>query len=242
MDMVLYEAPLKIEVVGTNLFVNGQHHHRSVRLLNQMTKTLMNPLQINANPEMYYMFRNVYTHSELRYDVTILSSIPIHGECTKTYGHYHPANEKGLQYPEIYQVLSGEAVFLLQKKNRDGSVDTILTHAKKGDVLLMPPGYGHVSINPSDQDLLVLANLVYDKFESIYSDFEENRGGAYYYLKDGEIAQNSNYFVHLNERLTPKQINDRYKFECADILKEFLANPKKFEFLAKPELLGKVDG
>jgi glucose-6-phosphate isomerase len=198
----------------------------------------MKPLNINVNPEMYFMFRNVYRNNDLRYDITILSALEINGECTKTYGHYHPTNENGIEYPEIYQVLKGNAVFLLQKKNKSGSVDTIITHASAKDVILIPPGYGHVSINNSEEQL-ILANLVYDKFEPIYSDFEENCGGAYYYLRGGEIVQNSNYFVHLNERLTPKQINARYKFECSDILREFYSDPKKFDFLAKPELLGK---
>ncbi|VVC04068.1 Glucose-6-phosphate isomerase [Candidatus Bilamarchaeum dharawalense] len=236
--MVLYEKPLHIEVVGTNLLVNGQHHHKSVRLLGQMKRTLMNPVEGNLNPEMYYMFRNVYLTHDIRYDITLILPIDINGECAKTYGHYHPATENGLAYPEVYQVLKGEAVFLLQKPNKNGSVDTILIHAKEKEVLLMPPGYGHVSINPGEE-VLVLSNVVYDKFESIYSDFEDNRGGAYYYLKGGEVVQNSNYIVQRNERLTTQQLNERYKFSCNDILKEFHDHPKQFEFLAKPELLGK---
>lgn len=236
MAMVLYENPIRIELEATELIVNGEKHHKAIRFLNQMKKTLRKPIGGNINPEMYFMFRNIYSKNDLRYDITILSALDINGECTKTYGHYHPQNEKGLQYPEIYQVLLGEVVFILQKKNTDGTVDTIITGAKQGEVILMPPGYGHVSINPSEEPL-VLSNLVYDKFESIYTDFEENQGAAYYYLKGGEITQNSNYIVKHNERMTPEQINKKYKFECKDILKEFYENPKKFEFLGKPELL-----
>ncbi|MFH1785227.1 MAG: glucose-6-phosphate isomerase family protein [Candidatus Micrarchaeota archaeon] len=234
--MVLYENPIRIELDGIDIIVNGETHHKSIRYLNQMKKTLMKSIDGNINPEMYFMFRNIYSNHDLRYDITILSALEINGECTKTYGHYHPEDEKGISYPELYQVLKGEAVFILQRKNRDGSIDTIMTHAKEGDVILMPPGYGHVSINPGDK-ALVLSNLVYDKFESVYTDFEENQGGAYYYLKGGEIVQNSNYIVKHNERMTPEQINERYKFNCKDLLKEFYENPKKFEFLRNPELL-----
>lgn len=238
MATVLYEKPVSIELVGANLMVNGQQHHKSVRLLSQMKKTLMKQVDMVANPEMYYMFRNVYHAQNLRYDVTVIPALDVNGECVKTYGHYHPANNVGLQYPEVYQVLRGEVVFLLQKKNRNGSVDTILVHAKEKDVVLVPPGYGHISINPGE-GVLVLCNVVYDKFESLYGDFEDNQGGAYYYLKGGEIVQNSNYIVQRNERLSPEQLNERYKFSCKDLLVEFYDNPKKFEFLGKPELLGK---
>ncbi|MFH1521299.1 MAG: glucose-6-phosphate isomerase family protein [Candidatus Micrarchaeota archaeon] len=238
MATVLYEKPVSIELVGTNLIVNGQQHHKSVRLLNQMKKTLMKDVDGTDNPEMYYMFRNVYHNNDLRYDVTIIPARDIEGECAKTYGHYHPAKDNGLQYPEVYQILNGNAVFLLQKKNRNGSVDTLLIHAKEKEVILIPPGYGHVSINPGE-DMLVLCNLVYDKFESLYCDFEDNRGGAYYYRKGGEIVQNSNYMVQRNEWITPQQLNEKYGFSCKDLLMEFHDNPKKFEFLEKPELLGK---
>lgn len=238
MATVLYEKPVSIELVGTNLMVNGQQHHKSVRLLSQMKKTLMKQVDMVANPEMYYMFRNVYHAQDLRYDVTVIPALDVNGECVKTYGHYHPANDAGLQYPEVYQVLKGEVVFLLQKKNRNGSVDTILVHAKEKDVVLVPSGYGHISINPGES-VLVLCNVVYDKFESLYGDFEDNQGGAYYYLKGGEIVQNSNYIVQRNERLSPQQLNERYKFSCKDLLVEFYDNPKKFEFLGKPELLGR---
>lgn len=235
MDAVLYEKPLRIELAGSSLFVNGGQHPRSVRTLSQMSKVLMGKIEDTAAEDAYYMYRSVYVRDDIRFDITVIPPATIKGEYTKTFGHYHPGSEDGPSYPEVYQVLRGSAVFIMQKKNRNGSMDAIVVKANEGEIVLLPPGYGHVSVN-SGEKTLVLANLVYDRFESLYNEFEENRGAAYYYLKGGELVQNTNYIVQKSERLSPAQLNERYGFSSDDLLTEFHADPKRFEFLKKPKL------
>ena len=41
-----------------------------------------------------------------------------------------------------------------------------LVKTTKGDIVLIPPGYGHVTINPSAEETLVMANLVSTAFVS----------------------------------------------------------------------------
>src|SRR4030095_2868214 len=167
MDIVLYDKPLRLELIGNNLFVNGNQHPKSVRTLGQMKDVLMNFKDYAANIDMYYMYRSVYKNNDMRFDITLIPSLEVDGESAKTHGHYHPPSEDGLAYPEVYQVLSGSAVFVLQKKNRSGNVDAMVVTANEKDVVLLPPGWGHVSVNNSTEPL-VLSNLVYDKFESLY--------------------------------------------------------------------------
>jgi glucose-6-phosphate isomerase len=234
MDMVLYEKPLKIELVGLNLFVNGGQHPKSVRTLGQMKGVMMGNIEDPVNVDMYFMYRSVYKNDDIRYDITLIPSLSVKGEASKTFGHYHPGSEDGLAYPEVYQVLKGSAVFIMQKKNRNGSVDAYIVNANEGDIVILPPGFGHVSVNNGEGEL-VLGNLVYDRFESLYSEFEENRGAAYYYLKDGEILQNSNYIVQKSETLPAFEFNKMFGFVCKDLLSEFHSDPKKFDFLKKPK-------
>jgi glucose-6-phosphate isomerase len=238
MDILLYDKPKRIEVIGINLFVDGNQHPKSVRTLSQMKKTMMKYREEAANLEMYYMFRNVHKSDDTRYDITIIPPIEISGECAKTHGHYHPGSEEGPAYPEVYQVLSGKGVFILQKKNRNGSVDAMVVHAKAREVVLLPPGWGHVSVNTGEEPL-VLANLVYDRFESVYDEYDENQGAALYYLKDGEIVHNTNYIINRSENLDAEELNKRYGFASKDLLPEFLANPHKFAFLARPRIFFK---
>jgi glucose-6-phosphate isomerase len=238
MGITLYDGPTKIELVGHDLFVDGNRHPRTTRIMREMRKTLLSYSEAKGNNEAYFMYRNVYREGELRFDITVIPAAHFGDECAKTHGHYHPGSEDGPGYPEVYQVLHGSAVFILQKKNRNGSVNVTMVNAEKGETVLLPPGYGHVTVNKGE-DVLVLSNLVYDRFESLYGDYAANQGAAYYYLAGGEIRQNSNYIVEKNERVSAKEFNSRYGFSCDDLLLELQREPKNFEFLMKPGLLQK---
>jgi len=45
-----------------------------------------------------------------------------------------------------------------------------------GERIFIPPGYGHVTINPSDHRTLVMANVVSNAFLSEYRHYDEMCG------------------------------------------------------------------
>ncbi len=236
---LFYEEPVRIEVKGRSLFVNGEVHSFTVRSLSQMNEVLHTKLgQIVHDFPLYFMFRSIAQKEGLRYDITIIPPKKIGEEYAKTYGHYHPIAEKGLTYPEIYQVLSGRAIFVLQKRRSDGSVDALVTFGEKGQSVLIPPNWGHVTVNASKDEVLVMANLVADGFESDYADYKDGRGAAYY-VTDFGLEQNGYYVIRGTERKKPQEINAKYGFECGDLLREFWNDPSKFEFLKKPGLIAR---
>lgn len=234
----LYEKPLKVELAENQVFVDGKPHKRDARKLSELKDVLRGRVvpDFEGDPDIYYMFRQVYKKDGMRFDITVIPAMAIQGECAKTYGHSHPPAEDGLSYPEVYQVLSGTAIFLLQRANRDRSVDVALIKADAGQILLIPPNHAHVTINPADTTL-VLANVVANGFDSDYSEFKENRGAAFYYLSDGNIEQNAAYVVKDMSRPTPAEFNKRFGFACKDILSELDSRPEKFAFLKKPSVL-----
>jgi glucose-6-phosphate isomerase, archaeal len=133
----------------------------------------------------------IWLHSHaVRYDITVIPPSDIGGECMKTKGHYHPNNSAGVGYPELYEVIDGIAHFLLQKKTLD---TIVLVEAEKGDIVVIPPGYGHVTINPSEDKTLILANLVSTAFVSEYSVYDALHGAAYYELIGNNLVQNPHY-------------------------------------------------
>ncbi len=232
--MILYEEPMKIELIDGLIFVNGNQHPKDIRTVEQMKDVSYS--EVAGSGDAYYMFRDIYKENDIRFDITVIPPNALGEECMKTYGHYHPKSSDGIEYAEIYQVLNGKAIYLLQKPNSNGTVEVIIVDANKGDVVLIPPGYGHITINAGD-DTLVMSNLVYDKFSSVYGDFKENRGGAYYYLKSHTWEHNTNYIIANNERYKPEQINRKYEFSSKDLLAELRADPHKFAFLEKPNLI-----
>ena len=143
--------------------------------------------------ELYYMYRDLFLsradkekllQQDLRYDITIIPPNMLGCEYIKTAGHYHPNVPDGsITYPELYEVIEGEALYLLQ--NQDLS-DVVAVHACAGDKVLVPPGYGHITINRSNKTLK-MANYVARNFSSLYDPIRENGGGAYFFTRDGWI-------------------------------------------------------
>ena len=134
------------------------------------------------------MYRGLEKNGELRYDITVLSAKMLGNEFNKTKGHYHIG-----AYPELYMVLEGSAIYLLQKKNNAGEIeDVYAVKVKAGECAIMPPFYGHITINPSETEELKMANWICDNCKSDYSFYEQMQGACYYYTKEGWI-KNENY-------------------------------------------------
>jgi glucose-6-phosphate isomerase len=160
----------------------------------------MKPFLMDAQAEFqrriaYYMYRNVglrrnlhdFSESHLKYDVTVMESGKIGREFIKTIGHYHPFKPgTATRYPEIYEVIYGHAMFIMQKIGADESgieAVYVVPAATAGEKVVMLPGCGHVTVNIGSTPL-VMANIVSDQFISIYDPYRERRGACYYILDE----------------------------------------------------------
>ena len=233
-----------LELEGTSLFENGRQMTPSVRKVSDMTGVLLTRNFIterNRDDVLYYMYRGAagseddrFKSNSIRYDITIIKKYALGNELNKTVGHYHPIAEAGLSYPELYEVVEGNALFIFQKKwGSRYLVDLI--HAESGEKVLVMPNYGHITVNEGSGDL-VLANLTNDSFRSDYAGIKEMHGGAVFALSDGSIMLNKTYRnISLNARdeyAMPVQLGCRSNmYEC------FVEDPSKFDFLNRPTLL-----
>jgi len=159
-----------------------------IRYLNDMKDVLYDQEWAKTAPnlELYYMNRGVKEKDNLRYDITTIPSQMLGKEFVKTKGHEHIG-----KYGEVYMVLEGEAYYLMQKRKNDIIEDVFVIKAKKGDVAVIPPGYGHVTINPSNKDLK-MANWLDKDCKSDYSPIQKMQGACYFYTKE-EWIKNKNY-------------------------------------------------
>ncbi len=173
----------------------GKRKEPDIRWLFDMKEVIYDKswLAKTENFELYYMYRDLYLSRAdrdrlvdhgLRYDITIIPPRMLGVEYVKTAGHYHPLppGEK-VSYPELYEVLDGEAIYLLQRQDLS---DVAAVYASSGDKVLVPPNYGHITINWSNKTLK-MANLVARDFSSIYDPIKEKGGGAYFYTTLGFI-------------------------------------------------------
>lgn len=194
------------------------------------------------NSELYYMYRELSLSKKdaaamkehgLRYDITVIPPQMLGNEFVKTAGHYHPlVPGTQITYPEIYEVLGGEATYILQKPDNEGINDVILVKAGAGDKVIIPPGYGHLTINASNK-VLKMANWVARDFESIYQPIKEKGGGAYFILDKG-MVKNPRY-EHVPEIKPGKPANlKEIGLQKSKEMYGLVLDLKTLEFLTKP--------
>lgn len=222
----------------------------ALRYLSDLADVLMAEGAEAGQGIAYRMYRGVYCEDDrnlfeihgLRYDVTVIRPGTIAREYVKTYGHYHPAPFPGAPtYPEVYEVLSGRGCFLLQRQDAAGRVtDAYVVEAEPGQKVIIPPDYGHVTVNPAP-DWLVMANLVATGWDSTYEPYRRLRGGAYYALEgpDGpRFLPNPRYGEVPPLRAGPA--GGLEKIGIRDDMPLYFAfrlDPQAFEFLVRPEEL-----
>lgn len=146
---------------------------------------------------------NAFASRKIRYDITVIMSGVANGERKKTSGHYHGfAPDHVSSYPEVYEVLQGTALYVLQK-SMDFEVnpenpkidDLMLVEVKEGQAIVLPPNYGHCSVNIGSEPL-IFSNLAFIDCPVFYDSVKTKRGMAYYVM-EGEhgvyFKPNPNY-------------------------------------------------
>lgn len=217
----------------------------TVRKLEEILIVLVDKT-VKEPKEFYYMFRDVHKTSDekiirknkLRYDITVIPPAIVGKEYIKTSGHYHPlVPNTNLAYPEVYEVFLGTAHYLLQKSLPpfDKVDEVILIEANPGDKVLIQPNYGHITINPKNETL-VMSNWMADGLASLYKPYEEKQGGAYYEMVGGEFIPNKNYGeVPKIKIIKPKDFPEFGLTKNIPMYKSFFEDPEQFKFLISPQ-------
>lgn len=169
-----------------HLMFNNKEYGPDIRCLSEMADVVFDQEWLKTadlKTPLYYMYRSLMLKDGFRYDITVIPSLMLGAEFVKTKGHFHPA-----QFGEIYEVIEGEAFYLMQKL-KPGSEneieDVYVVKASAGEKVLIPAFYGHTTINPSKEKTLKMADWVSNEFESFYQVYEKYRGACYYYTQNG---------------------------------------------------------
>lgn len=227
-----YEG-LNLHLDNYKLYLDNEEMKADYRKFSELNDVLME--KTNEEGIAYYMYRGIcnkkdyeiFKKYEIRFDITILIPKLFGIEYNKTYGHYHPKNNRGYSYPELYEVIYGRAIFLLQS---DDFKKVFIIDAKEGDQIFIYPNFGHVTINFSENKPLIISNLVYTGFSSDYSIFRKKNGAIYYITRKG-LIKNKNY----EEEPEIIRIKAGKLFED-NLYLEFVNDPENFLFLKDIEI------
>lgn len=238
----LYDSPYVEYDDEKFLYVENRQVKPHIRFLGDLKEVLYDKNfanNIDLKTPLYYMYRDIrsandsaiFDAAQLRFDITILEPVRLGIERSKTLGHYHKIGLGGFSYPELYEVVEGEADYVLQRVEQGQLIEVVLVRAKEGDIVFIPSGYWHVTINRSDK-LLVMSNLVWKGVEGEYEPVKNHGGVAYFELIDGSFVENRNYGnIPPMKQMSPRQTFERLTTD--KLYPQFIKDHTKFEFLSR---------
>ena len=181
----------------------------SFKKVGQMSGLYADMNTVDPEEPVYRAYRNIrfpndealLTGRDIRYDITVILPGTVNGEFHKTSGHFHGFGPgKAVPYTEVYEVIEGEIIFILQHNpeflsgsDRCDSVRAV--HVKAGQAIVIPPFCGHGSINPSGT-VSAFSNLAVISCPLHYEPIQRNGGLAVLVMKNNDgftAVPNSSY-------------------------------------------------
>jgi len=175
-----------------------------VRQLSELAGVVAEPIEQDGERIEYRMLNGVRLSQDshladhmLRYELTAMTGRAIGHEAAKTAGHIHVRPPGvSLGYPEIVEVLHGEAGFLIQDlaigPHGPQSSRAWLVRAHPGDWVVFPPLLAHVTIDLGAGPL-VFSDVIDRRAAGVYSDVVEAQGFGWYVGADGSLRANDRY-------------------------------------------------
>ena len=223
---------------------------KEARRYQDLQDVLAYPVEFEPAQAVYWNYKlaNAGRHIEqlkpmhLTLGLVMLPAMKIGREYIKTHGHYHEAMPGSpFSYPEVYTLYHGKLLLYLQRRARFDRYeldDCILYEMRPGCSIMIPPGYAHILINPSDQPALMAGLYCLDSVHE-YRMVVETRGGGYYFIEqDGKFTPTPN--PHYQNLPALRQV-DRLAGTCFSppdpqqpLWSSFIANPDRYRFLASP--------
>ena len=199
---------------------------------------------LDKDISLYYIYRNVSLSSDsavlkthaIRYDLTLIWPGKIGYEAMHTAGHFHKTSPNKNKYPEIYQVITGEALFLLQHPE---SRRFYTAKRGPGQYIMIPGECGHITVNASNEPLLVANVFSSTPNVTDYTTFKKHHGPAYYPISAQPITFQPNpaydpafELIHANTVSLPDTIPS-----SGSLYQNAVNNPHNFDLLNDPSTI-----
>lgn len=178
---------------------------------------------------------------ELLFGIVAYADGSIGKEPVKSQGHIHAISKTcQMSTPEVYEIWSGEAIIYMQERATDNPGRCYAVRAKAGEVVIVPPGWAHCTINASKTEPMLFGAWCVRDFGFEYEEVREHNGLAFYPKFDaqGTIVweQNPSYQA---EELIEKAPRVYSEFKIADklpIYQQYEQDHTKFDFVVRPDL------
>lgn len=188
--------------------------------------------------------KGVWAEHGVCHNLLLLPPGHVGPEYFKTWGHV-PVCVDGRECPEVYGVVHGRALFLLQQMMEEpaeaglavGLSDVRLVEAQPGQKVVVPATYGVVIINPASEHLVLSSLVTAEAWPDHY--VYERMHGAAYYLTERDAAVTLEPNRHYREPLpearedAPLHAPEMGVTDEVPLYSAFVHEPGRFAWLAQ---------
>jgi glucose-6-phosphate isomerase len=240
---------LDSETSGLILCNGMQISKTDIRRAEDLKEVWLDPTKATSAPIywIYYLspkseHKFLLEESNLVFGIVVIPPYKVGNEYVKTRGHYHRLMPNSpLTYPEVYTQFCGHLQYLIQKPKSFTEIDNmeecILIDLEAGESLIIPPGYAHFIINPTNE-VGVMAGLWCKEEIQDSAPIIKMKGAGYYLIEE---SGSSCFIPNPSYRHVPslrKLISlKNTPFQPPDekpLWSSFVENPEQYAFLTSP--------
>ena len=217
-----------------------------IRRLNDIRASLSDPesegpedLYAIAMDVGFFADREEIIRRNLLFGVVTYAAGMIGQEPVRSQGHIHAVSAScGSSTPEVYEIWSGEAVIYIQESGSDDPGKCYAVHARPGDVVIVPPGYVHATINADVSQNMTFGAWCVRDYGFDYREVRSHGGIAYFPYVDGGSLNWRKNPAYSGGELIVKEARAWEDFSLEPgipIYTQFQKDPERFAFVADPE-------
>lgn len=221
------------------------------RLLDDVRATLRDPSA--DGPDILYSIamdvgfkqdKDALIRHNLLYGACLYNKGQVGDEPIRSQGHIHfqsPSCE--CSTGELYEIWHGTAIVFMQERAADHPGRVFAVEGKEGDIILVPPGWAHYTVNASIDEPMAFGAWCVRDYGFDYEDVRKHRGLAYYpIVKDKSIdfVPNPEYIQVEVIRKAPRKYTEFHLDYTKSLYEQFREEPSRFDFIPKPYTVAKL--
>lgn len=164
-------------------------------------------------------------------------------EPIRSQGHIHAISPScNASTCEVYEIWEGEAYIYMQQYGHDDAGSCYAIHATPGDVVVVPPGWVHATVNANINKSMTFGAWCVRDFGFAYEDVRRHKGIAFFpIVKDSKISWEMNpHYKNATLKVMDAIEYPQFQIEKGvPIYKQFQENPDKFLFVSNPSIAQK---
>ena len=177
-------------------------------------------------------------HRNLLYGVVTYAKGKLGQEPIRSQGHIHAVSPScGASTCEVYEIWDGEACIYMQESGSDDAGRCYAVTGKAGDVIIVPPGWVHATVNASPDKAMTFGAWCVRDYGFDYADVRRHKGIAFFpVFWDGKLLWKRNE-AYRSGTLTEKAAREYPEFGLTagvPIYKQYEQDPDRFRFVTNP--------